>query len=129
MKSEISNDRHCVSVTITGDFSAADLETLIADLATVRANLLPQVSADPPGAEATEQNQHVSVQENPGIAIRLLDDGRIRIWLRNIGLGWHVFNLPVHNACAIRDYLVANTPPGIDGNFFAQQITDRDTSH
>jgi hypothetical protein len=102
------------------------VETLIADLAALRAQMIPEVPRNRPDRDS---KQNVSVQDNADMEVRLLRDGRIRFWIRNCGLGWLVFNLPVGPACAIRDYLIANTPEQPAGNNVFEEFGGGDASH
>jgi len=82
-----------------------------------------------PGDKIREDIQ-LSVQDEPYIQSKLLRDKRIRLYLRNHGLGWLVFNLPVDTACALRDFLIANTPKeSIGQDFFLSQDSGGDISH
>lgn len=87
----------------------ADLETLIADLSSLRAGMPPPVAQTPP--RPGEQDQNISCQDEPAMQARLLRDGRIRLWIRNAGLGWLVFNLSREQAVTLREFLRANTDP------------------
>lgn len=89
--------------------TTAELETLIADLAELRAGMTPPVSQHPP--RPGEQDQNISCQDEPAMQARLLRDGRIRLWIRNAGLGWLVFNLAREQAVTLREFLRANTDP------------------
>ncbi|SFM56284.1 hypothetical protein [Nitrosomonas communis] len=104
---ELSNDKKSVSLSINETLSAQELTTLIAELAIVRANMLPEVPKNPP----VKSDEGMSVQDDPQLAVVKLKDERIRFGFRNAGLGWLVFNIPSNKACSIRDYLIANTQP------------------
>ena len=103
---KLSDDKKSVSLSINGTLSTNELTTLIAKLAVVRANMLPEVPKEPP---VKSDDGIMSVQDNPWLVIAKLKDNRIRFGLRNAGLGWLVFNIPSNQACSIRDYLIANT--------------------
>ena len=62
--------------------STAELETMISDLAEIRAGISPAVSRTPP--EATDEHVRVIPQDDPTIQARMLRDGRIRL-RRNCG--------------------------------------------
>lgn len=108
---KISDDKKAATISINGAFSATQVETLIADLSVLRANILPPVPFEPPKpTDPSGESLNVSAQDDPYLQARLLHDGRIRLWIRNHGLGWLVFNLPVEQARGLRDYLNANLP-------------------
>ena len=128
---KLSDDKKSISISVSGKLSTIEVETLIADLAFLRANMLPPVPFElPRPADPNSDLPNVSSQDDPYLSVRLLRDGSIRFWLRNFGLGWMVFNLPVEKACAVRDYLVANTPKESPGpNIFAKHIKSSGPSH
>lgn len=129
LKPRLSGDAATVDLTLEGRFTGPELEGLIADLAVLRNQMSPEVPRECPTRE-TVGDQNVSVQDDPDFQLRLLRDGSIRLWIRSRGLGWLVFNIPVSNACAMRDYLVANTPKdGATGDFFTDDVSDPATSH
>jgi hypothetical protein len=100
-----------VSLSVEGKVTASELETLISELAAVRANMLPSVSRNPPEpGDPGIEKQRIRVQEDVAFSAVLLPDSRLCLWLRNIGIGWLIFHLPVSKACALRDYLVARLP-------------------
>ena len=102
---KISEDKRSISLSLNGTLSAHELTTLIAELAVVRASMLPEVPKTPP----VKSDEGMSVQGDPRLVILKLKDERIRFGFRNAGLGWLVFNIPSKIACSIRDYLIANT--------------------
>jgi len=130
MDGKLTSDRKAAALSIDGVFTGPEMESLIADLAAIRNQLDPEVSRDVP--KDTGLGLNVSVQDDPDFQLRLLRDGRIRLWVRNRGVGWLVFNFPVTSACTIRDYLVANTPTeehGARSRFFSEEDPNGDRSH
>lgn len=119
---KISEGKKSVSLSINETLSAHELTTLIAELAVVRANMLPEVPKIPP----VKSEEGMSVQDDPQLVIVKLKDGRIRFGFRNTGLGWLVFNIPSKKACSIRDYLIANTQPGVS-DLFINDNGDKNT--
>ncbi|SFI31050.1 hypothetical protein [Nitrosomonas sp. Nm34] len=111
---KLSDDKKSVSLSINETLSASELTTLIAELAVIRANMLPEVSMKPP---IKREDGTASIQDNPRLAIARLKDNRIRFWLRNAGLGWLIFDIPSDQAGPIRDYLIANTQTGTSDLF------------
>ena len=129
LQAELSGDKRRINLVINADLSTDDLESLISDLALLRGQMEPEVTRTCPNKE-TAGEVKVSIQDDPDFSLRLLKDGRIRLWIRNRGLGWLVFNLPVINACAMRDYLVANTPDDDpSGDFFREDFGSEGVSH
>ena len=79
----LSENKKSVSLSINGTLSAHKLTTLIAELAVVRANMLPEVPNKPP----VKSDEGMSVQNDPRLVIVKLKDVRIRFGFRNAGLG------------------------------------------
>lgn len=90
------------------EMSTNDLETLIADLAEIRAGKQPGVPMSRP-KPGTSPETNISMQDEPSIEARLLKDGRIRLWIRNAGIGWLAFNLSHEQSLTLRDFMIANT--------------------
>ena len=71
--------------------STEELDTLIHRLANLRFTKEPPVSFKAP--EVDDETYGIHIQQNPYVELKLLDDGRTRVWLRNGGLGWLVLTL------------------------------------
>jgi hypothetical protein len=99
--------------------SASELESLISDLAEIRAEKTPEVMRRPP--QLTDEDIRVIPQDDPSIEARVLRDGRIRLWIRHGGLGWLVFNLSRQTNVVLRDYFIANTDPDERPDLVGQQ--------
>ena len=128
MKPVLADDKASVRLKIEGSLSTSEVESLIADLALVRGRMIPEVTRKNPLLDPGEPN--ISIQDDPDFQLRLLRDGSIRLWIRNRGLGWLIFNIPVNNACTMRDYLIANTPTDENGpDFFSDEDPGRGRSH
>jgi hypothetical protein len=91
-----------VKINLNGEFTAPELEDIIAELGKARAGMLPAVSKEPPSVES---NVDVTVQEETLYSIRTLVSGGVRIWLRNEGFGWLGFTLTPADKEGIRDFL------------------------
>jgi len=128
---QLSADKQLAIVSIDRTLSAFELQTLIADLAVARAQMLPTVQFEPPGRrEPAPDSLNVSEQDDPYLQAARLRDGRIRLWIRNQGIGWLAFNIPADKACGLRDYLIANTGANPSGSgLFQKQGSDPDTTH
>lgn len=126
----ISDDKKTAQISINKTLTASEIETLISELAVVRANMLPPIPFEVPKATDPDiDSSHVTVQDDPYVQVKLLKDNRIRIWLRSWGLGWMAFNLTQDNACTIRDYLIANTPDNRKVDFFTDHDSGGHASH
>jgi len=108
LSAQIADDKQSVRLSIDDTLSTIDVETLIADLAVIRAHMLPAVPDSPPGTDEPASH-NVSHQKNAAAIVGMLRDGSVRFWMRNIGIGWLPFDVTIKNACAIRDYLISRT--------------------
>lgn len=108
-----------VRIEINKTLNAQELELLIHELAEKRSGMepaVPRTRADAfqaPGAVALLED------EPSAIAVRL-KDGRVRLWMRNRGIGWQAFNMDIRNARALRDWL--NTNIDGDSDLLSDQI-------
>lgn len=107
---DISDDKKTAHISIKADLDTAALETLIAALAGLRAQMEPAVEHLPPSAADTERRSVVSVQSDPDIVTAALTGGRVRFWLRHTGLGWIAVQLSADKARIVRDYLIKWVP-------------------
>lgn len=100
---ELSLDGHSLSISTKTSLNASQVETLISDLARLRAQMKPEV----PDAMPTDENMRVSLQTEPAVEMRSLKNGAIRLRLRNVGLGWLVFDFTPMQTAGLRDFLIA----------------------
>lgn len=125
----LTEDKTRATLAINGTWATTGLEKLIGDLLVLRANMLPPVPYKSPHADqGIEEAAHVSVQNDPYFSIRRVLDGGLRIYLRNEGLGWMVFNVTAAKATAIRDWLAARIPGSkLGAEFFSDETGDGST--
>lgn len=90
-------------IELEGEFTAAELDEILRDLAKARAGLSPPVPDQPPTVLAADED--VLVQEEARFAIRTLANGGLRIWLRNEGLGWLAFTITPAQTLSLRQFL------------------------
>ena len=105
--------RSKIPLQVNGEFSAAELEEIIRELAVARAGMDPPVPLDPP-SEGAEGD--VLEQQQAQFSIRTRADGGLRIWLRSEGIGWMAFTL---SAAARKDLLA----------FLGKEVSHTHTSH
>lgn len=88
---------------------APSLDRLISALAEIRAGKQPPVSASRPNPnnESTTDTP-VTMEDSPSIQLKVLRDGRIRLWARSRGFGWLAFNLDMRDARVLRDWFATN---------------------
>lgn len=102
-----------VRIQIDKTLTAQELELLIHELAEQRSVMKPPVALT--RAEAFETPNAVALLEDePSCVAARLKDGRIRLWMRNRGIGWQAFNMDTRNAAALRDWLIANVDTPAD---------------
>lgn len=107
---KLSTDSRVAHLSLTGDYSARELETLISDLAALRGQMTPEVPTSRPLPPQETSADRVLTQDEPTLEAVRLTDGRIRFWIRHQGLGWLVYNFPVGQAVVLRDFFIDNTP-------------------
>lgn len=90
-------------------FDAPSLDRLISALAEVRAGKQPPVSASRPNPNnESTMDTPVTMEDSPSMQLKVLRDGRIRLWVRSGGFGWLAFNLDMRDARVMRDWFAAN---------------------
>lgn len=124
---ELSSDRRSIRITMDSTLDAHGLSTFIADLAVTRANMEPQVPYEPP--QAGDYSTNTSEQDNPYFQARRLRDGRIRLWIRNAGIGWMAFNIPAAQAITLRDYLIVHTDPNASSDLLREEVGGSGSAH
>lgn len=88
-------------INLSGTFTASEMDTIIRDLANVRAGMQPPVPTNPPAGSDDE----VLVQDDALFIIRSLAGGGLRFWLRSDGLGWQAFTLTQEKVRGLREFL------------------------
>lgn len=107
---KINSDKRAVTITIDRTLTTPELLLLIHSLIQTRAKMSPAVPVDHKLLAIDESPDFIEL-DDPNFTAARHNDGRIRFWVRNAGLGWTAFNISTDRACALRDYLIANTPP------------------
>ncbi|HZH42768.1 MAG TPA: hypothetical protein VEY50_01600 [Lysobacter sp.] len=91
-----------VHITLLGEFTADEIESLIRKLAVTRAGMDPPVPDTPPTAQTPGE---VLVHEDASFSLGELDDGGVRVWLRSDGAGWLAFTLTKSDIDGIVAYI------------------------
>lgn len=107
---ELTTDGTHARITIDTTLDAAAVEALIHRLAHIRARMTPGVPTSRPARDSDTQ---ILEQDNTAARFDTTLDGGLRIWLRNLGLGWLAFRLPPRGVEALRQLI-------------SQQIADPD---
>ena len=108
---KINSERTRAALSITGEFSAAQLDQLLRDLALLRADLLPAV---PEQLAGIGEETLVLVEDKPGLNIAARRGGGFRLWLRHRGYGWLAYQLDDQTAVGVASYISSRAGPGID---------------
>lgn len=108
---KINSDCTSATLSVTGDFNAAQLDQLLRDLAMLRADLLPEVPAHRDGIS---QDTPVLVEDKPGLNIAARQDGGFRLWLRHRGYGWLAYQVDNQTAVGVAGYINSRAGPAID---------------
>jgi hypothetical protein len=90
------------TITLSGEFTAADLEDIIRELATVRSGMGPPVPQEPPPPNSEAE---LLPQPDALVRIRTRVNGGLRVWLRHAGFGWIPFELGPDEVVQIRDLI------------------------
>ena len=124
----LNDDKTRAVLSLSGSYTATQLEKFITELIVLRAQMKPPVPYDPP-TRSTPADVMVSHQSDPYVGFRRLRDGALRFWLRNAGLGWMVFDLPARKAEALRDWLVASKGKEGVADFFTRNRGEGEKPH
>lgn len=109
-KTIVSEDKHSVSLSISGEFSTYELEKLVFELSQIRGSMQPPVVPHQP---IKSEQAYTSIQNDPAMNFHVLKDGNFQLWFRNSCFGWMVFNVNTRDACTIRSYFNSNIPEDI----------------
>lgn len=104
---DINHDKTAALLNISGSYTAREIESLISDLALLRAKLEPPVPFTPP--HGPDEPGNISVQSNPSIAIGRFRDGGGRLYIRNHGIGWLAFDFVQEQLARFRDAVLSRT--------------------
>lgn len=91
-------------INLTGEFSAQELDEIIRTLAEVRAGMQPPVPSTAPGPHSSEGIK-VLHETMDSLVIRRLTGGRLRLYLRNSGLGWLAHDVSAQGAEGLARFL------------------------
>jgi hypothetical protein len=127
----ISEDKKHAAIEIEGEYDAARLEALIAELSTLRSAMVPPIPAMPPMTNNTEDGAATRARGDPCVQVAVMRDGLTRFWVRHGGLGWFGFNLPVERASMLASYILDITSGAREGSMEFSRVKRRhsDLSH
>jgi hypothetical protein len=84
---KLNKDATRATINIQGEYSAAELEDLITQIAMARSVMLPPVPDTRPDP-AGNIDKPILMESECAISAALRRDGSMRLWLRNRGIGW-----------------------------------------
>lgn len=110
---KLSSDLKSVELTVSGRYTAAELDQLMRTLAEMRATMLPSV---PPTRDRLlqESGGSVLIEKDPSLAIAARRGGGFRLWVRNQGFGWLAYEIDNKTAIGMRDMVNKHTH-GLEG--------------
>jgi hypothetical protein len=111
---KLSSDKSRAILDLRGTFTASELEDLITRLAILRSDMSPPVPQNPPDAFG-DPDKPILMESEPAITAALRQNGGIRLWLRNRGLGWMGYEVEPARARGIAKYILSRTTDeGVD---------------
>lgn len=120
---KLSSDASSASINLQGTFTAPELESMIRKLCILRSQMTPEVTQTPPGPDdPSSLDMGVLIEDKPAMTVAQRADDSFRFWLRNRGIGWCAYNVPLPQAIGVYKFLhskLGNLKTGPD--LFGQQ--------
>ncbi len=113
-------DNRSIKLELSGAFTASELEEIIRTLAGHRSALSPPVPDSPYDMDATPM-----IDDEGSVIAKPLRDRRVRLWIRNSGIGWFCVHLSQAAAIALRDQFIRATDPTRISNLIHDEPPDR----
>ena len=107
----LSEDKLTAKVEVQGTYGAEEIETLIAKLSELRAQMLPGVPMSPGDVNPQREPAAGRAGGDPCVQVAVMRDGLTRFWVRHEGLGWFGFNLPIERARTLAQYILGLAMP------------------
>lgn len=105
---KLSNDARSASINLQGNFTSKQLEGMIRKLCVLRSQMAPEVTQTPPGPhDPSSLDAAVLVEDKPAMTVAQRTDGSFRFWLRNRGVGWCGYNVPLTQAILVYEFMHA----------------------
>lgn len=122
MNLSLNAESTSLRIKVDASLTAAAVQSLIHELAKLRAAMVPSISLDPAG----DQGANALNQSDPHWTVRSLRGGGLRFWFRNAGIGWLTFEIPATKAQSLRDFLARAIASESAGALFGEQGPDGD---
>ncbi len=102
----LSADNRLAQVELAAELDSAGVESLIRELAELRAQMLPPVAAHRRDLDAEHA---VLIESEPGLFIAARASGGFRLWVRNRGFGWVAYEIGSGEAVGLARYILSRT--------------------
>jgi hypothetical protein len=127
---KISENKQYATIELQGTYCAVELETMIAKLSAVRAEMVPGVPLAPPATNKAEDPAIARAGGDACVQVAVTRNGLTRFWVRHAGLGWFAFNLPVERARMLAHYILGLCEEREEAqDFFSRKRRESDVSH
>lgn len=105
---KLNNEKTLAHLEINGELDAAGLEAMIRKLCILRSEMTPEVTQKVPGpSDPASLDMGVLVEDQPAMTVAQRTNGSFRFWLRNRGIGWCGYNVPLTQAVGVYKFLHA----------------------
>ncbi len=125
----VSEDKRSATVELRGTYGAEEIEGLIAKLSALRAQMLPAVPIAPGDGNHERDPAAGRAGGDPCVQVAVMRDGLTRFWVRQEGLGWFGFNLPIERARILAQYILGIAMPREQADFHGLKRRASDLSH
>ena len=116
-------DGKTIRLNINATMNAAQLDTLLHELALARAGMTPAVPASRDAA--IKDGGLVTIEDGQSAVIARRREGGFRLWLRHRGFGWLAWEIEDRFARGMADYITANTAATEDINLVQNDHAQR----
>jgi len=108
---KLSDDKQTLHLDVRGPHTAQQLDRLIRTLATLRADMTPEVATS--RMDLAAQADDVLIEQDPSL-MAALRGGGFRLWVRNRGLGWLAYEIDNQVAMSIHS-LISRSAHKVEG--------------
>lgn len=103
---ELNAEKTIAHLEITGELNAAALESVIRKLCILRSQMTPEVTQTPPSPDDPPSlDMKILLEDKPAMLVAQREDGDFRFWLRNRGIGWCGYNVPLTQAIGVYQFM------------------------
>lgn len=99
-------DKTIATVQIDGNMDTRELESLIRKLCILRSQMTPEVTQNAPGPDdPPTPDMRILIEDKPAMTVAHRTNGSFRFWLRNRGIGWCGYNVPLAEAILVYKFM------------------------